>query len=252
MRTANAEFPVRKGAFQPMTERQTVIRDNLLRVFEKMAEAEKRRGSEGKVTLLGATKTVSAEDVVFAGELGLRVAGENRVQEFTDKFDAVSAAVDEYHFIGHLQTNKVKYLVGRCPLIHSASSMHLIAEIDRLAEKRAVTQDVLLEVNCAGEDTKSGFSPEAVAEAVAEAESFKSIRVRGLMTMGPAGAEKEVLRKFFRETYSIFIDIFEKKPHNIREYILSMGMSDSYELAIEEGATLVRVGSAIFGNRLYT
>ena len=120
-----------------------------------------------------------------------------------------------------------------------------------MAKKCGIVQDVLLEVNCAREEAKSGFFPEQVAEAVAAAEAFGSVNVRGIMTMGPAGVEKSALRKYFRETYSIFIDNFEKKPHNIREYILSMGMSDSYELAIEEGATLVRVGSAVFGRRQY-
>lgn len=235
-----------------MTERQAVIRDNFLSVCDNIAEAERRRGEGVKVSLLGATKTVPAEEIVFAAdELGLRLAGENRVQEFSEKYDAVRSHLDGYHFIGHLQTNKVRGIVGRCPLIHSASSMRLISEIDRVAKKCGIVQDVLLEVNCAREEAKSGFFPEQVAEAVAAAETFDSVNVRGIMTMGPAGVEKSVLRKYFRETYSIFIDNFEKKPHNIREYILSMGMSDSYELAIEEGATLVRVGSAVFGRRQY-
>lgn len=235
-----------------MTERQAVIRDNFLTVCENIAEAERRRGEGAKTELLAATKTVPAEEIVFAAEhLGVRLAGENRVQEFSEKFDTVSPYLDGYHFIGHLQTNKVRALVGRCPLIHSASSIRLISEIDRAAKKCGTVQDVLLEVNCAREEAKSGFFPEEVAEALAEAEAFEGVNVRGIMTMGPAGVEKSVLRKYFRETYSIFIDNFGKKPHNIREYILSMGMSDSYELAIEEGATLVRVGSAIFGRRQY-
>ena len=235
-----------------MTERQAEIRDNYRSVCERIAEASLRRGEGFEASLLAATKTVGAEEIVFAADsLGLRLAGENRVQEFTDKLDAVKESLDEYHFIGHLQTNKVKYLVGRCPLIHSASSMRLISEIDRVAKKLGTVQDVLIEVNCAREEAKSGFFPEEVADAIAEAEAFGGVNVRGLMTMGPAGAEKSVLRKYFRETYAIFIDNFGKKPHNIREYILSMGMSDSFELAIEEGATLVRVGSAIFGHRSY-
>lgn len=235
-----------------MTERQSVIRDNLLAVREKIENASARRANSEPVTLLAATKTVPADEIVFAAdELSLRVAGENRVQEFSEKYDKVVSHLDAYHFIGHLQTNKVRSLVGHCPLIHSVSSIRLAREIDRVAEKLGVTQDVLLEINCAREESKSGFLPEELSEAVALCEELSSINVRGIMTMGPAGVEKDVTRKFFRETYSIFIDNFGKKPHNISECILSMGMSDSFEIAIEEGANLVRVGSAIFGHRSY-
>lgn len=235
-----------------MTERQLTITENYKAVKENIDRAILRRGESSPVTLLGATKTVPAEEIIFAADaLGLGIAGENKVQEFCDKFDAVTPHLSEYHFIGHLQTNKVKFLVGRCPLIHSAGSLRLLREIDRLSAKAGVTQDVLLEVNCAAEESKSGFLPEEISEAIAAAEEFSAVNVRGIMTMGPVGVEKSVLRKYFQETYKIFIDNFGKKPHNIREYILSMGMSDSYELAIEEGANLVRVGSAIFGRRTY-
>ena len=235
-----------------MTERQLTITENYKTVKEKIDLAVTRRGDSSPVTLLAATKTVPADEIIFAADtLGLTVAGENKVQEFQSKFDDVTPHLKEYHFIGHLQTNKVKYLVGRCPLIHSAGSVKLLREIDRLSAKAGVTQDVLLELNCASEEAKSGFLPEEIAEAIAMADEFSAVNVRGIMTMGPPGVEKSVLRKYFQETYKIFIDNFGKKPHNIREYILSMGMSDSYELAIEEGANLVRVGSAIFGRRTY-
>jgi len=235
-----------------MTERQAAIRENYLAVCERITNAVSRRGDGAEVSLLAATKTVPADEIVFAADcLGLRLAGENRVQEFVQKYDEAAPHLQEYHFIGHLQTNKVKSIVGRSQLIHSASSIRLLHEIDRAAAKIGVVQDVLIEINCAREEAKSGFLPEEAADAIAQAESLSAVNVRGIMTMGPVGVEKSVLRKYFRETYSIFIDNFEKKPHNIREYILSMGMSDSYELAIEEGATLVRVGSAIFGRRAY-
>ena len=235
-----------------MTERQLTITENYKTVKENIALTIERRGDGAPVTLLAATKTVPSEDIVFAADsLGLAVAGENKVQEFCDKFDAVTPHLSEYHFIGHLQTNKVKYLVGRCPLIHSAGSLKLIGEINKLSSKAGVTQDVLLEINCAAEESKSGFLPEEVPEIIDRMDEFEAVNLRGIMTMGPSGVEKSVLRKYFRETYKIFIDNFGKKPHNIREYILSMGMSDSYELAIEEGANLVRVGSAIFGRRTY-
>lgn len=251
MQTADAEFTAGNGLY-PMTERQSVIRDSLLAVREKIENAVERRGTGIHVTLLAATKTVPADEIVYAAqELSLRIAGENRVQEFSEKFDTVTPYLDGYHFIGHLQTNKVRSIVGRCPLIHSVSSIRLLTEIDRVACRLGITQDVLLELNCAREATKSGFLSEELQEALDFSEKLAGVRVRGLMTMGPAGAEKEVTRKFFRETYSIFIDNFGKKTHNIDECILSMGMSDSFETAIEEGATLVRVGSAIFGKRSY-
>lgn len=234
-----------------MTERENQISENYKRVVENIREAELRRGEGEHVTLLAATKTVPAEEIVFASEkLGLAVAGENRVQEFNEKYDAVSPKLD-YQFIGHLQTNKAKHVVGRASLIHSVSSLKLARELDRLAGARDVVQDVLIEINCAAEESKSGFLIADTPFVIDEFEAFSSLRLLGIMTMGPAGAEKSLLRKYFREIYAIFIDNFPKKSHNIRETILSMGMSGSYELAIEEGATMVRVGSAIFGQRNY-
>ncbi|MBR6807279.1 MAG: YggS family pyridoxal phosphate-dependent enzyme [Clostridia bacterium] len=235
-----------------MTDRQILISDNLRRVRERIDAAVSRRADGRDVTLLAATKTVPAEDIIFAAdELSLRIAGENKAQEFTDKFDTVRPHLDEYHFIGHLQTNKAKYVVGRAELIHSVSSLKLASEINRIAEKRGIIQPVLMEINCAAEVAKSGFLPADATAVADEFLGFSNLKLRGIMTMGPAGAEKSVLRKYFQETYAIFIDIFEKKPHNIREAVLSMGMSDSFDVAIEEGATLVRVGSAVFGSRNY-
>lgn len=235
-----------------MTERQAQIADNLRRVRERIEEAKLCRGNGTDVTLLAATKTVCADDIIFAAdELGLRIAGENRAQEFTDKYDTLMPHLDEYHFIGHLQTNKAKYVVGKADLIHSVSSLKLARELNRLAEAKSITQDVLIEINCAHEAAKSGFLPEEAAGVIDSFGEFSHLNLRGIMTMGPAGVEKCVLRKYFRETYQIFIDNFIKKTHNIRETVLSMGMSDSFDIAIEEGATMVRVGSAIFGERTY-
>lgn len=235
-----------------MTDRERTIKDNYNRVLERIEAAKAKSAAGCDVTLLAATKTVCAEEIVFAAdELGLRFAGENRTAEFCDKFDAVRSHLDEYHFIGHLQTNKAKHVVGRADLIHSVSSLRLAREIDRLAEKCGVTQSVLLEVNCAAEESKCGFLPAEVSAALAEMSAFSHLKVRGIMTMGPANVEKSLLRKYFQETYQIFIDNFGKNTHNIRETVLSMGMSDSFDIAIEEGATTVRVGSAIFGERTY-
>lgn len=234
-----------------MTERQQIIYDNFKRVEENIEKAKQRRGTGEEVTLLAATKTVPLEDILFAvNELGLKVAGENKQQEFTQKYDTLSPLVD-YHFIGHLQRNKAKYIVGKASLIHSVDSQRLAEEINRIAEAAGIKQDILLEVNIGREDSKSGFSPDEIHDSFYKISQLKSLNVRGIMSMAPICEKKEEYRKYFRETYSIFIDIFQKKSHNIRESVLSMGMSGSYEEAIEEGANMVRIGSAIFGERIY-
>jgi len=234
-----------------MTERQIELRDNYFRVLEKIEAAKERRGG-GEVRLLAATKTVPAEDIRFLVEnFGLKLCGENHAQEFVAKYDEVRAAGAEMDFIGHLQTNKVKYLAGRARMIHSLDSLKLAAEIERQCNKLGVKQEVLVEINIGSEESKSGIAPCAVEDFLGELEAFPSIIVSGMMTMAPKCEEKSEFRKYFRESYQIFIDFFAKKTHNIREAVLSMGMSDSFECAIEEGATLVRVGSSIFGSRIY-
>ena len=231
-----------------MTERQAQITENFKRVRENIAGAEARRGGGG-TALLAATKTVPAEDILFAArELGLGIAGENRQQEFTAKYDALSAVLD-YHFIGHLQSNKAHFIVGKASLIHSVDSVKLAERINRLASEAGIVQDVLLELNAGSEESKTGFFPDRIAEAADIVSEMRSLNLRGIMAMTPVCDRKDELRKYFKESYSIFIDIFQKKSHNIEEYILSMGMSDSYVEAIEEGATLVRIGSALFGQR---
>ncbi|MBQ3900112.1 MAG: YggS family pyridoxal phosphate-dependent enzyme [Clostridia bacterium] len=232
-----------------MTEREYEISENYKRVTSMIGEAVARRGG-GDVTLLGATKTVPAEDVLFAASLGLRAAGENKPQEFRDKYGLLAPVLD-YQFIGHLQRNKAKYVVGSATLIHSVDSLRLAEEIDRLAKARGTVQDVLMEINIGREESKSGFLPEDVSGIIDEFGKFSSLNLRGIMTMAPVCEKKDDYRKYFQETYTIFIDIYQKKSHNIGDTILSMGMSDSFVEAIEEGSTLVRVGSAIFGRRVY-
>ncbi len=228
------------------------LRDNYFRVLEKIEAAKARRGGGGNVELLAATKTVPAEDVRFlVDHYGLKVCGENHAQEFTAKYDEITAGGATMDFIGHLQTNKVKYLVGKARMIHSVDSVKLAAEIERQCVKLGVKQEILVEVNIGSEAAKSGVSPAAVGEFLGQLDEFPSLVVRGMMTMAPKCEEKSEFRKYFKESYQIFIDFFAKKTHNIREAVLSMGMSDSFECAIEEGATLVRVGSSIFGSRIY-
>ena len=235
-----------------MTQRQNELRDNYLRVLEKIEAARMRRGTGEPVTLLAASKTMPAEDVAFlAQECGLKVCGENFAQEFRDKFETVSASGCRMDFIGHLQSNKIKYVAGKAGLIHSLDSVRLASEIDEKCAKLGVVQDVLVEVNIGEEESKTGISSCMMAEFLEQISGFEHINVRGMMTMAPKCTENEDFRRYFRKSYQIFLDFFAKKSHNIGEPVLSMGMSDSYECAIEEGATLVRVGSSIFGSRVY-
>ena len=227
------------------------IRDNLKEVEYKIGEAMALRSSKREVNVLLATKTVPPEDVIFAAdELGYRLAGENRVTELLSKYDALKDHVD-MHLIGHLQTNKVKSVVGKVSLIESVDSVRLAREIDRVSELRGVTSDVLVEINIGREESKGGVMPEDTDALFAELSEFRFIRPVGIMTMAPKCDKKDDYRKFFSKTYGIFLDISEKYLYNIIEPVLSMGMSDSYEEAVIEGATEVRIGSAVFGARIY-
>lgn len=228
------------------------IRDNYKRVLENIERAKLRRASDMPVKLLAATKTVPAEEILFAREeLGLELAGENKVNELLSKYDALNGRID-LHMIGHLQTNKVKNVVGKVSMIESLDSFRLAEEINKRSLQQNIVTDVLVEINSGREEAKGGIMPEDTEEFLSSLSIFDGIRVRGIMTMAPNLPEKEQYRKYFQETYQIFIDILQKKSHNIIEPVLSMGMSDSYEIAVEEGATEVRVGSAIFGKRIYT
>ena len=233
-------------------ERKKELSENYARVLEMIEAAKKTRGGDKPVTLLAATKTVPAEDICYLIEnCGLKLCGENHAQEFTDKYDAVRAAGAEMDFIGHLQTNKVKYIVGKARLIHSLDSIKLAEEINSRAEKLGVEQKVLVEVNIGEEENKTGVNPGEVGEFLKELETYPAIKVCGMMTMAPKCEEVNEFRKYFKESYRIFLDFFAKKTHNIGEPVLSMGMSDSFECAIEEGADIVRLGSIIFGKRKY-
>lgn len=233
-------------------ERKKELSENYARVLEMIEAAKKTRGGDKPVTLLAATKTVPAEDICYLIEnCGLKLCGENHAQEFADKYDAVRAAGAEMDFIGHLQTNKVKYIVGKARLIHSLDSIKLAEEINSRVEKLGVEQKVLVEVNIGEEENKTGVNPGEVGEFLKELETYPAIKVCGMMTMAPKCEEINEFRKYFKESYRIFLDFFAKKTHNIGEPVLSMGMSDSFECAIEEGADIVRLGSIIFGKRKY-
>ena len=213
-------------------------------------EAVKKRLDEldpsGKVTLLAATKTQSVEDINYLISLGVNAIGENRVNELTEKYDLYDKRAS-VHFIGTLQKNKVKYIIDKVDLIHSVDSISLLEEIDRRAESKGKIMNVLVEVNSAKEEAKGGVMPEDVCGFVEKARKFPSGYVKGLMTMGPKCENKEEYLKYFLITKQLFDKIF----YGDKDAVLSMGMSDSYEYAVKAGATLVRVGSAIFGERKY-
>ena len=231
--------------------RKQIIRDNYMRVTEKIEKARERSPYHQKVTLLAATKTVPAEEIVYAiEELGLPLAGENKVQEFLSKYDELKGRCP-LHIIGHLQTNKVKSSVGKADMIQSVDSIRLADEIAKRSREAGIVTNVLCEINIGKEENKGGIMPEETEEFVSRLIEKEGIRVRGLMTMAPVCEKKEEYKKYFSKTYDIYLDILGKKSHNIIEPILSMGMSDSFEAAIEEGASLVRVGSSIFGSRFY-
>ena len=230
-------------------ERRALLKANVQDIEKRIANAKKNReGNE--VTLLAATKTVPASVVNYVThELGIKHIGENRVQELLDKYDDLDLEGVELHFIGKLQTNKVKYIIDKVDMIHSLDSIKLAKEIDTRAAKIGKVMDVLVEINSGREENKSGVFPEDVVSFLEQLKDFKNIKVRGLMTIAPVCAEKEDYRKYFRETYSIFLDNLTNKLHNINMDFLSMGMTDSFEVAIEEGSSIVRIGSAIFGSR---
>lgn len=228
------------------------IAENVALVRGNMERAAQAAGRDPKeILLLAATKMNDAHRVREAIAAGVDLCGENRVQEMLEKQAQGAYEGVPLHFIGHLQKNKVKQVVGLAQLIHGVDSKELLSLISRTAESRGLTQNVLLEVNIGGERAKSGFSPEEIPDALVWASTLPAIRVRGLMAIPPICSAPEENRPFFLRMQQLFIDNSEKKYDNIRMDFLSMGMSGDYTEAIACGANLVRVGSSIFGPRQY-
>ena len=228
------------------------IAENIARVREEIAAAAKEAGRDpGEITLVGASKMNDAAACREAIAAGIDALGENRVQEMTQKLSENAYDGAPLHFIGHLQRNKVKQVVGHVSLIQSVGSLELLDEIEKVADNRGLVQDILLEVNVGGEEAKSGFAP-ADTEAAAEAALSRShVRVLGLMTIPPANADRDTNMRYFKEVRALYVDIDRKMFHNELKY-LSMGMSGDFADAIRCGANMVRVGTAIFGARHYT
>lgn len=227
------------------------IAENIASIRERIDAAARETGRTGKqITLVGASKMNDAAACREAIAAGIDVLGENRVQEMTAKLSENAYDGAPLHFIGHLQRNKVKQVVGKVALIESVGSEALLQEIEKEAAKQDIVQDILLEVNIGGEEAKSGFAPEAVRDAAALALQLAHVRVLGLMTIPPADATREENMVYFRKVHALYVDINEKMYDNKWEYI-SMGMSGDFEDAIRAGSNMVRVGTAIFGQRYY-
>ncbi len=203
------------------------------------------------ITLIAVSKTKPLSDIEELIQIGVEDFGENKVQELCDKYENVSKPV-RFHQIGHLQTNKVKYIVDKAYLIHSVDSPKLAKELQKMAARKQVTVQILIEVNVAREDSKYGLYTEEVIPFLEEISAYSNIHVNGLMTIAPFVENPEENRKYFRTLKQLSLDIISKNIDNIDMNVLSMGMTNDYKVAIEEGATMVRVGTAIFGARNYT
>ena len=230
-----------------------MLKKNLEQVEKKIQDACKRAGRDRReVTLIAVSKTKPIEMLQEVYDDGIRHFGENKVQELCEKIEKMPADI-KWHMIGHLQRNKVKYIVGNnVELIHSVDSYRLAEEINIQAKKKNVIVPILVEINIAEEESKFGILAEDAIQLVEEISALENIRIQGLMSIAPYVTDAEQNRLYFRRIKQLSVDIGNKNIHNVSMEILSMGMTGDYEVAIEEGATLVRVGTGIFGERNYT
>lgn len=228
------------------------VGDNYTEVLTQVKKAAREAGrKEDDVLLLAVSKTKPVQMLQEAYECGCRDFGENKVQELCSKYEVLPSDI-RWHLIGHLQTNKVKQVIGKTVLIHSVDSVKLARVIQTESEKKNVTTDILLEVNVSGEESKFGITPSELLDIVKEISTFSRVRVRGLMTVPPICENPDENAVYFAMLRQLSVDIKAEKIDNIYMDILSMGMSDDYETAIREGSSVVRVGSRIFGHRDYS
>lgn len=233
-------------------QRFTDIEENLKEIRENIAQAATQSGrSASDIHLMAVTKTVEPIFINHAIDLGIDLIGENKVQELEGKREHLRLDHCAVHLIGHLQTNKVKKIVGQVSMIQSVDSLKLAQEIGRQSVMRGLTTDILLEVNIGREESKTGFLPEGLEESLGEIAQIDGVHISGLMAIPPICENECEVRKFFSNMHQLFVDISAKKLDNMSMTILSMGMSGDYQPAILEGANLVRIGSAIFGARRY-
>lgn len=221
------------------------VDENLAAIRTRIDAARERSGGR-EVTLLAAVKYTDTEHINYLHSLGVNDIGENRVQQLLEHWEALDRENLRVHFIGTLQKNKVKYIIDKVSMIHSLDSLSLAQEIEKQAAKHGIVMDVLVEINSGMEENKSGILPDEAAAFCESLGQFSHLNLRGFMTMAPKCEKNEEYRKYFCKTSQLCLDIWQKTLHNIDRPILSMGMSDSFEIAIEEGADIVRVGRALF------
>ena len=227
------------------------IKENIDVLNKRIEDACKRCGRDrNEVLFLVVSKTIEVERIKEAVACGMTSLGENKVQEIMDKYEPMGEGI-KWHLIGHLQTNKVKYIIDKVELIHSVDSIKLAEEISKRAVQKNVTANILLEVNVGGEQSKFGITPEECEDMVRQISTMPNVVIKGLMTVAPPVETPEENRKYFRQMKQLLVDINNKKIDNVNMDILSMGMTGDYEVAVEEGATIVRVGTGIFGPRVY-
>ena len=222
------------------------IKNNLQEIYASMENAAKKSGRKfSDISLIGVTKTIDKERIKELVSLGVKNLGESRVQEFCPKHSDLDKNIN-WHFIGNLQTNKVKYIVGKVSLIHSVNSAKLANEINKQAHKMNIVQDVLLEVNAFGEETKMGLAEKDINNVVEQIAKLPNIKLKGLMAIAPHVEDPQKTRFFFESLKEIFVDISRIRTDNIDMKFLSMGMTNDYEVAIESGANMIRIGTGIF------
>lgn len=226
------------------------IADNIKIIEEKIHKACEKAGRKREdVLLLAVSKTIEVPVIMEAVEFGVKELGENKPQEINRKYLEIPGV--KWHQIGHLQTNKVKYIIDKVCLIHSLDSVKLAQEIDKRAKAKGITMDVLVEINIADEESKHGVTYNEAESLALEVSKFENLRVKGLMCVAPFTDDPEDNRKYFKKMYKLFVDIKGKNYDNIDMEYLSMGMTNDYEIAIEEGSNIVRIGTGIFGARNY-
>ncbi len=223
------------------------IDKNVKEIKERVASAKSSSEHSQEVKIVAAVKYCEPNELKYLTEkAGITEIGENRVQQLLEHYEIIDRERVNIHFIGSLQTNKVKYIIDKVSMIHSLDSLRLAAEIDRQAQKHGVVMDVLVEINCGREESKGGILPEAAEDFCKEILKFPGLNLCGCMTMAPKCEEKSDYFKFFDETYKLFLDIWRKIVHNNREPVFSMGMSESFEEAIACGSNIVRIGRKFF------
>lgn len=229
-----------------------MIKENIAYVEQVIVKTCEESGRDRKeVTLIAVSKTKPVEMLQEAYETGCRDFGENKVQELIDKYEVLPKDI-RWHMIGHLQRNKVKYIVDKVHLIHSVDSLRLAEEISKEAVKKNVSVNILIEVNAAGEETKFGTTCEEAKQLVKDVAKLPNINIKGLMTIAPMVEKAEENRQFFQQLKKLSVDITAENIDNVSMEVLSMGMTGDYSVAVSEGATLVRVGTGIFGERNYS